>query len=224
MRTTLLSLVLLGRLAAPANAQDSGPYLSGFGGLSAGDGSAAAAAGGSVGWMASPRVGFELELALTPGLELFDEDRFPRILGPFPSIFPPPTFESTGRLITFQTNALASTGPRGRWTITALGGGGVAHLRRRTTVGFPSIVFPPGIFGSFEFTGSPFDLDRLEYSWIERELTASDSALCLNAGGLVEFAITRRLSAGVDARYQHAFFGDEGLDTARVTARVRWNF
>jgi hypothetical protein len=145
-------------------------------------------------------------------------------LNPLPSIFPQPIFESSGRLITFQTNALVSTGSGSRWTITAMAGGGVAHLRRRTRIGFPNIVVPPlGPF-SFDTPPLPFDINRLEFTWTEREITTSDSALCLNAGGAVEFALTRRFTAGVDARYLHAFFATGGLDTARVAARLRWRF
>ena len=224
MPLILLSLVLTTTLAAPAGAQGTGPYVAGFGGVSAGDGSAAPAGGASFGWMSPRGVGFEIEIAGVAKLDLLDEDDFPRALGPMPAIFPQPTFESTGRLITFQTNALVSTGPRGRWTITPVAGGGVGHLRRRLEFGFPNIVIPPGFFGPFDFTSAPFDFGRLEYSWIEREVTSSESALTLNAGGLVEFALTRRLSTGVDARYLHAFFGEDGLDTARVAARVRWSF
>ena len=224
MRTALLSFALTTCLASLASAQDAGPFVSGFGGVSAGDGSAAATGGASVGWMSTRRLGFEVEIAGAGGLDLLDEDDFPRILNPFPAIFPQPTFESAGRLITFQTNALVSTGSDARWMITAIAGGGVAHLRRRTRIGFPDIVFPPlGPF-SFDTPPLPFDISRIDYSWTEREITTSDSALCLNAGGAVEFALTRRLTAGVDARYVHAFFANDGLDTARVAARMRWRF
>ena len=224
MRTALLSLLLTTLVAPLARAQDAGPFVSGFAGVSAGDGAAAPTGGASAGWMSTRGLGFELEIAGAGGLDLLDEDDFPRILDPLPTIFPPPTFESSGRLITFQTNALVSTRSGGRWTITALAGGGVAHLRRRTRFGFSDIVFPPlGPF-SFDTPPLPFDISRLEFTWREREITSSDSALCLNAGGAVEFALTRRLSAGVDARYLHAFFAHDGLDTARVAARFRWRF
>ena len=229
MRTAVLSLVLTTLLAPVAGAQDAGPFVSGFAGVSAGDGSAAPTGGASAGWMSTRRLGFEIEIAGAGGLDLLDEDDFPRILNPRPTIFPQPTFESSGRLITFQTNALVSTAPAGRWTITAVAGGGVAHLRRRTRIAFPDIVFPPlgfpplGPF-SFDTPPPPFDISRLDFTWTEREITTSDSALCLNAGGAVEFALTRRLSAGVDARYLHAFFANDGLDTARVAARFRWRF
>lgn len=49
----------------------------------------------------------------------------------------------------------------------------------------------------------------------------SQNALCLNAGGIVEYAWAARRFLGVDARYLHAFF-DRGLNLRRVTARARW--
>jgi hypothetical protein len=97
----------------------------------------------------------------------------------------------------------------------------VANLRQRTKVGYPDFLFPPDfLFGSL-FIG---ELTSLGFPRIEREIISSDSALCLNAGGNVEYAVTRRISAGVDARYLHVFFGEEGLRTARVLGAISWRF
>lgn len=205
----------------PWAAAQEGPYVSGRAGVSAGDGSSAPVGAAAIGWMTSRRVGFELEVAVATGLDLTGDRDVTRFTRPATSIFPLPTFESSGRLITFQTNALVSTGWRGRWNITAIAGGGVANLRQRTRIGYLDFAFPADFLFGSGFLG---ELTSLGLPWIEDEIVSSDSALCLNAGGSVEHAITRRISAGVDARYLHAFFGEEGLRTARILGGISWRF
>ena len=222
MRTPLLILLGVLAFARAAAAQIAGPYASGVAGMSAGEGGAAPAGGAAVGWMSSRHVGFEIEIAFAPHLDLRSDDGMPRIAASTFARFPAPTFESRGRLLTFQTNALLSTGWRGRWSITLAGGGGAANLRRTTKLGYPSIVFPTGFFPVGEFPGVV--LPPLEFTWTEQEITASSSALCLNVGGLVDYALTRGVSAGMDARYLHAFFGERGMHNARVAGRVSWRF
>jgi hypothetical protein len=215
VRRLLVVVYLLGAVS-PALAQTTGPYVSGFGSFSTGDGGGAPAGGGSVGWMSARHLGFEVEVAAAWDLDFADDG--PRIATDvfLPSIFPLPTFESRGRLLTYQTNAVVSTGWRDRWNVSLIGGGGVASLRRDTRIGYPVISFP-------ELFGPPLP-SELAVTIVTRDFTTTESALSLNLGGQVEYALTRRLGVAVEGRYLHAFLSAEPLDTGRVAGRIVWRF
>ena len=224
MRILSIALALLA-LGSAAGAQPAGPYFTALSGISPGEGGAAPAFGAALGWQTGRRLGFEVEIGSVHRLDLSDDSR------PFPASsaalfgrlsIPLPTIETTGRLLTYQTNAAISTGPVGRWTLNASAGGGVANLRRTTTMAFPTFDFD---FSAIDLT-SPVLLmpTRMEWTWTERRIAGSQSALCLNAGGSVAYAVTERFSIGLDARYLHAFFGEDGFDSGRVTGRAGWRF
>jgi hypothetical protein len=203
-----------------------GPYVSGHVGVSGGDSGPAVAAGGSVGYVTPRRLGFELEITVTPGLDLGSlgrrEDPPFAQLTPFP--FPQPTFEATGRLLTFQTNVTGALNSSSRLRVFVVGGGGMANLHQDIIYRIPGFVFPPfpPTLGGLNEPVVVFT--PLEFDFREERITRSENALCLNAGGIVEFALTARFGLGVDARYMHAFFAREGMDMARVVARARWQF
>lgn len=222
----LAAPLLLLAFAGPSLAQSVGPYVSGHVGVLGGDGGAAVAAGGAVGFMTTRRIGFELELSAWPGLD-FGDLGFSRELPPFPAFIPAPTLDAKGRVLTFETNVVADVGSAGKVRLFVVAGGGVANVRRDIHYRYPDFIFPP------EFVLPP-DLDlppgftlpppRLEFLILERQISSSESALCLNAGGIVEYAFSSQLSLGVDARYSHAFANRGGMDNARVTVRVGWQF
>ena len=54
-------------------------------------------------------------------------------------------------------------------------------------------------------------------------VTSTETAMSLTAGGIVDYALTKHLRVGVDARYMHAFLY-EPMKAARVTARGQWMF
>ena len=54
-------------------------------------------------------------------------------------------------------------------------------------------------------------------------VTSTETAMSLNAGGVVDYEVTKHLRVGVDARYMHAFL-NQPMKAARVTARVQWQF
>jgi hypothetical protein len=101
-----------------AAAQPAGPYLTGQIGTSAGDGGAALITGGAVGYMSPKRLAFELEITVSPSL---DFDPPPLMIL---AIFPSPRFESQGRMIWFQSNAIATLVDAGKLRVAVAGGGG----------------------------------------------------------------------------------------------------
>jgi hypothetical protein len=212
--------ILLVLDTAPCLAQASGPYVSGHIGVSGGDGGAALAAGGSVGYMTPRRIGFEIELSVSPGLDFGDLGRLngrPQFPVPLPIPIEEPSIDATGRLLTFHTNVVASLPTGGKLRVFVVGGGGVANLDQDALFRFPEFVIPPN------FADNP-TLVPLDVVTVEHRTSRSENALSLNAGGIVEYAWTARFSLGVDARYTHAFFEREGLNTARVAARATWRF
>jgi hypothetical protein len=105
----------------------------------------------------------------------------------------------------------------GKLQVSVVGGGGVANLRQDLVYQFPDIVIPP------LDPNNPVFLP-IEVTLVERRVSRSENALCLNIGGIVDYALSRRISLGVDARYMHGFFNPEALKTGRVAARIRWQF
>ena len=207
MRILAASALLLLTGIGTAAAQPAGPYVAGQVGTSAGDGGAALMTGAAVGYMSPKRLAFELEITISPSLD-FDPPPISIL-----AIFPPPTFESQGRMIWFQSNAIATLVDAGKLRVAVVGGGGAANLHREITYSilafttlpaFPTVLPPPFDFG-------------------ERTITQSETALALNAGGIVDYELTRHFRIGADVRYMHSFFS-EPWKTGRVTARVQWQF
>ena len=201
--STLLLLIGIGTAAA----QPAGPYVAGHVGPSAGDGGAALMTGAAVGYMSPKRLAFELEITISPSLD-FDPPPITIL-----AIFPPPRFESEGRMIWFQSNAVATLVDAGKLRVALVGGGGAANLHREITYSilgfttlpaFPTVLPPPFDFG-------------------ESTITQSETALALNAGGIVDYELTRHFRIGADLRYMHAFFS-EPWQAGRLTARVQWQF
>jgi hypothetical protein len=206
---TACALLLLG-VPGTAAAQPSGPYLAGHIGTSAGDGGAELITGAAVGYMSPKRLAFELEITVSPSLD-FDP---PPVM--ILAIFPPPRFESRGRMIWFQTNAVATLVDAGRLRVAVAGGGGGAvNLHREITYSILAFTAVP-VFSPTTLPPPPIDFG-------ERTITQSETALALNGGGIVDYDVTRHLRIGADVRYMHAFFS-EPWQAGRVTARLQWQF
>ena len=202
---TACALLLLSGVGTAA-AQPAGPYLTGHLGTSAGDGGAALMTGAAVGYMSPKRLAFELEVTVSPSLD-FDPPPVSIL-----AIFPSPRFDSEGRMIWLQTNAIGTLVDAGKLRVAVAGGGGVANLHRETTYSIlftalptlPIVLPPPIDFG-------------------DRTITQSETALALNAGGIVDYEVTRHFRVGADVRYMHAFFS-EPWQAGRITARLQWQF
>ena len=96
--------------AAPAHAQQ-GARISGFYAGAFGEGDTSTAAGGSVGYRFTPRVGFEFEALALPDLEIDGSDR-------------------QGDGVAFLSNFVAEFPSPARWlTPYVQGGGGVANIQ-----------------------------------------------------------------------------------------------
>jgi hypothetical protein len=217
-----LAAVLFLLVPGIAPGQTSGPYVTGHIGVSGGDGGPALASGGSVGYLLPRSLGFEVEISVSPGLDLGDLGLMRARPAGFPSLFPEPTIAARGRLLTFHTNVIAPLDSAGRLRVVATGGGGVANLHQDILYRFPRVLFPPDL--SFLDGNLPPNLPALDFEFVEERISRSENALSLNAGGIVEYAVRRRFGVGVAARYTHAFFSREGLHGARVTAHARWQF
>jgi hypothetical protein len=205
---TACALLLLTGMGTAA-AQPTGPYLTGHLGTSAGDGGAALLTGAAVGYMSPKRLAFELEITVSPSLD-FDPPPIAIL-----TIYPAPRFESEGRMIWFQTNAIATLVDAGKLRVAVAGGGGAVNLQRELTYSF--ITFTSlSIFSPPTLPPPPIDFG-------ERTITQSETALALNGGGIIDYEVTRHLRIGADVRYMHAFFA-EPWQAGRVTARVQWQF
>ena len=217
LRPILVSVLLLAA-TSPARAQDAQVYILGEAAGSFGDGGAAPAAAVGVGYLTPRRIGFEIELSYVADLD-FGDPGYPRI-----AIYPPISIEASGRMVGLQTNVIAVL-PGGGTRLRAfvLGGGGVADLQHRIRVQAPALfrsvaVFPvcPGVPPLPDFAALSTALDA--------EYTRSETALVLSAGAGFEYAVTRRLGAGLSVRYLHLFSDPGALDLARVGARLTWRF
>lgn len=218
-RAAFLSLFCL-LVPALALSQPTGPYVSVHGGMSVGDGGGTAAAGGAVGYMLPRRLGFELEIDVTPSLDFGDlgfSDAFPTSL-PIPA----PTIDAKGRLLTFQVNLVANLSNANRLSVYVVGGGGAGNLETDVHYEFSQIVFPP-VFPPLS-PSTPTFIPPPEYVRVDRRISQSENALVLNAGGIVEYVWTGHVALGVDARYTHGFFKREALENGRVAARMTWRF
>lgn len=209
MRIAITCALLLLTGVGNATAQPTGPYLTGHLGMSAGDGGAALLTGAAVGYMSPKRLAFELEITVSPSLD-FDPPPVSIL-----AIFPPPRFESEGRMIWFQTNAIATLVDSGRLRVAVAGGGGAVNLHREITYSILAFTAVP-VFSATTLPPRPIDFG-------DRTITQSETTLALNAGGIVDYEVTRHFRLGADVRYMHAFFS-EPWQAGRLTARVQWQF
>jgi hypothetical protein len=165
--------------------------------------------GVAVGYMSPKRLAFEFEISVSPSLD-FDPPPVSIL-----AIVPPLRFESEGRMIWFQSNAVGTLVDAGRLRVAVGGGGGVANLHREISYSILTLTTAPIL--------PPTVLPPLPIDFGERTITQSETALGLNAGGIVDYEVTRHLRIGADVRYMHAFFS-EPWQAGRVTARLQWQF
>jgi hypothetical protein len=217
LRLLVLLLLICAFCAWPTVGRAQSAFISGSAGLSAGDGGAAPAITIAAGYLTPRRIGFEVEFGFTPDLDFPTPDFV--IQSPTTEIFPPLVFESTGRILTLHTNVLFPLTTSGRLRVLALGGGGVGSVREHRRVQREAIVLTPGFPTIPGFEVPPFSSPALDVT-----TTVTDTALSLNLGGVIEYAVTDRLGVGVDARYGHVFLDRNGLDMGRITGRMSWRF
>ena len=200
------AIVLLASIGSAA-AQSPGPYVTGHVGATGGDGGGALITGAAAGYMSPRRLAFELEISVSPDVD------FPTPPISILSIFPAPSVDIEGRMLWLQTNGVATLVDAGKLRAAVIAGGGVVNVRRTITYDFP---VPPLIFSN------PLLSLPLPYPY-NSTVTSTETAMSLNAGGIVDYALTKHLRVGVDARYMHAFLY-EPMKAARVTGRVQWQF
>ena len=208
MRLLASSAIALLVGIAPAAAQSAGPYVTGHVGMTGGDGGGALITGAAAGYMSPHRLAFELEVSVSP-----DVDFQPPPFSILSSIFPAPTIDIEGRMLWLQTNVVATVVDAGKLRAAVVAGGGVVNVNRTIAYGYP---FPTLTLSS---TLLPIPLP---YPY-DMRVTTTETAMSLNAGGIVDYALTKHLRVGVDARYMHAFL-NESMKGARVTARAQWQF
>jgi Outer membrane protein beta-barrel domain len=222
LRPTLLLLTIGILIAAPdaVAQQTDGPYLVGAAGGIFGDGNTTGSFSAGVGYLTPRSIGFEVELAWSPSI--LETPELPAIPTPlFPTDiagFSPPDLRVRSRLLTLQTNVvgvLPGSSDRLRAFVDA--GGGVADLHRRVHIRRSIPVLPPDLFTN------PLT-PALTFTTIERDVSSSESALVLGAGGGFDYALGAHMAVGTHVRYEHVFTSGEGLDEARIEARLRWMF
>ena len=208
MRALASCAIVLLTSVGSAAAQSPGPYVTGHVGATGGDGGGALITGAAAGYMSPRRLAFELEVSVSPDVD------FPTPPFSILSIFPAPRFDVEGRMVWLQTNVVATLVDAGKLRAAIIAGGGVVNVRREITYDFP---VPTLILPSLPSTLllPPFPDNRT--------VTSTETAMSLNAGGVVDYEVTKHLRVGVDARYMHAFLY-EPMKAARVTARAQWQF
>ncbi len=208
MRALASCAIVLFASVGSAAAQSAGPYLTGHVGATGGDGGGALITGFAAGYMSPRRLAFELEVSVSPGVE------FPTPPFAILSIFPVPSFDVEGRMVWLHTNVVATLVDAGKLRAAVIAGGGVVNVRREITYDFPVPTrISPGLFSTL--LPLPFPDNTT--------VTSTETAMSLNVGGVVDYALWTRLRVGVDARYVHAFLY-EPMKSARVTGRVQWQF
>ena len=225
LRRLTVLLVFLLAAAAPVRAQNPQPYIFGEAGGSFGDGSTAPAIVTGFGYLTPRNFGFEIEVAFVPGLD-FGDPGLPRI-----AIYPPITFESTGRLISLETHVIGVL-PNGGSKLRAfvLAGGGIADLRLTNRIQIPPLVLPvfPDLPAFPDLPGFPGLFDPSQFPelflGVDREVTSSETSMVLSAGAGFDYALTRHVGLGMSVRYRHLFNDPMSLDQARVGVRASWRF
>jgi len=212
------SVVLLAA-AAPAAAQ---ARVSGLGAVVFGQDAVGPGFAVSLGYDVRPSIGFEVEFGFVADLSR-DLD-LPHILdnsfgnGFTPLIFPTPEFETEMRVVSFSVNLVGHLGnPEQKLSPYVVVGGGTANVTRSLDV--PTIV--PLFAGLGEIPGLP-NLGSLLSLLPSAEF--SENAFMATVGGGVDFRITNRLSAGVDARYQHVFSEADAFGMTRLGGRLSFKF
>ncbi|MFL5639630.1 MAG: hypothetical protein ACJ78M_09655 [Gemmatimonadaceae bacterium] len=223
MRTTILFLFCLGLLVgAPHVAvaqQADGPYLAGSAGAMFGDANTSSFSVG-FGYLTPRRIGLEVALSWSPSILETPDAEIPP--SPFPILPGFPSFDVhvRSRLLTLQTNVigvLPASGKRLRAYVEA--GGGIADLHRRVHIKESIPVLPPL---SDLFTNPVFP--NLTFTTLERDISSSQSALVLGAGGGFDYTLGAHIGLGTRVRYEHLFMSVEPLDEARLEARFQWMF
>jgi hypothetical protein len=225
MYRTHLLVFLLGAVAALPSAaaaqQPEGPYLVGGAGGMFGDANTTGSFSVGFGYLTPRHVGLEVELAASPSIVETPEVSLPTPV--FPSdlaAFPAPEFSVRSRLLTLQSNVigmLPTSGARLRAFVEA--GGGIADVHRRVHIKESIPVLPP-LFDMFTTPIFP----QLTFTTIQRDISSSQSALVLGAGGGFDYALGAHAGVGARVRYQHLFISQQALDEARVEARLQWKF
>jgi hypothetical protein len=222
VRPTLLLLtigVLIGAPGMAAAQQTDGPYLLGAAGGIFGNANTTGSLSVGVGYMSPRRVGLEIELAWSPSILESPEVQIPTPLFPTDIAgLSRPELRVRSRLLTLQTNVIGVLpGSSDRLRAFVDAGGGIADLHRRVHIRQSIPVLPPDLFTN------PLP-PALTFTTIERDVSSSQSALVLGAGGGFDYALGAHMGLGTHVRYEHVFTSGEGLDEARIEARVRWMF
>jgi opacity protein-like surface antigen len=183
-------------------------------------GDTAATIAGSFGYRVDRCFGLEFEIGVIPDLQddpqvvplsSFSFTRSDGTRVPFPTIFPPPTFDN--RLVTFMTNARVEIPTTLRTIVPYIvGGGGIASLRREVTYSSSPFLAFPELAGLGDIA-----------STLLRSSSSTETALALNVGVGVSIRVVKQLFADADMRYVRVFANNE-LDLNRFGAGISYRF
>jgi hypothetical protein len=218
LRVMAVVVVLSTSVMVPTESLAQGGHLAGGAGLSAGTGGRAPAMKVSAGFQSSPHIGFELELSVLPRLDFgTHEIGLNPVVGlDLPPSFPTTTIASTGRLTAVQVNVIVPITAGGKLRVSAVAGGGTAHVRTRVHLQRNAFTLPGISVPGFDLPGLTLPAE---------DITRSESAtgLALNTGGLVEYPLNPKVGVGVDLRYWHTS-ASRNIDILRATGHVIWRF
>ena len=191
-------------LAVPAHAQE-GARISGFYAGTFGEGDTSSAAGGSVGYRFTPRVGFEFEALALPDFEIGSSER-------------------DGRGVAFLSNFVTEFPSPATWLTPYIqGGGGVANLRQSGEFFYEDRDgrrLPPPTRGRRGALQTMPGDSRLVRGAAGRSATS----VALSVGGGVDFSLWRGLSAGPNITYMKFIGGLDDVDLTRIGVRTSYRF
>jgi opacity protein-like surface antigen len=220
---TAFALVLALAPARAAQAQESGPRVSGFFSASVGDGEHTFATGGAVGYRFSPHFGFDLEIATLPDLDLTENNGAVAFLSSIsrlggltiPGVLVPPgiDFDVSGRAVAFLANFVTELPVLdGRVVPFISGGGGIANVKQDVII-TPVLATQPG---------GP----RVPDVRVPDPIRAShaENDLALTIGGGVDFRLWRGMAVGADLKYLRLFGTAQDLHFTRIGSRIAYRF
>ncbi len=211
LRVAMVLFLVFG-FSGSAIAQDSGARVSGFYAGAFGEGATNAAAGGSVGYRFTPRLGFELGALALPDFEIDDIDG-----------------GREGRGVGFLANFVMEFPSPARWLTPYIqGGGGGANISYSSEFvyqdgdGRPIPIEPRGR----RIGGVRFDPRTLgdNVRLVRVNQGRSETSVALSVGGGVDFTLWKGLAVGPNITFVELFGSSRNIALTNIGARASYRF
>ena len=220
-----IALVVTPRAHAQEAIPETGGRVFGLVGGTFGDSGAALATSGGAGLRLTRHLGLDVELTYLSGGEGSDDDLFiqplqwPRLLSSF-------DLDREQSVTAFLTKFTVDFPvANGRLFPYITGGGGIAHVKERTT--FDVDIDGPRLEALERLRPRGRGVDGVRFEALifpPVDFEQSETGLSLTIGGGLDVRIWRGLGIGVEARWLRVLRNQEDLDVAQLTSRVSYRF